>query len=275
MTISGKIKFFYENYGDINNDNGYAIASTGSNTRNNARSRKQYLRWESVGSDDVTTETYQLGFGANEDINRIVLNRHNFKAFTVQYWNGAAWTHFANVVTKEGTQTNITETTNDKTTNYYEFDYVNTSKILISVDTTIAVDAEKYIYEVIATEELGTFEGFPAYAGAFAKKRAIKQSFEGTQNQSILGENFTCSLSFQRYGVEADHTLIQDLWELDKPFLIYPCGANEDQYRFTNKVGNRLRDIFLVGFSSDFSPNYELNVFELGLNYSVSFKEAT
>jgi len=273
MTVSGGIKFFYENFGDINNDSAYAVVDTGSDTRNNARSRKRYLKWSSVGSDDLTTETYTLHFGETKTIDRILLVRNNFKAFTVKYDN-AGWTHFASVVTKEGSQANITEAANTKTTNYYEFTPVSTTKIQVSVDTTQVVDAEKEMHQLIATAELGTFTGYPQYSHTFVQNAARKKTFEGNINKSILGESYQCSLGFQRYGLAADHTIVQALWDLEASFLIYPCGANEDQFRYTTKQGNRLRDIYLVSFAGNFSPDYDSNVYDNGLNYTLNLVES-
>lgn len=273
MAISGGIKFFYKCRGDLDNDIAEAAVSSGATTRNNARSRKTYLKWESEGSDDTTTETYELRFGAEQTINRLLLVRNNFKAFSVQYWNGSTWVDFSNVVTKEGTQASITETANAKTTNYYEFDSVTTEKILVSVDTTQTVDAEKYLYQIIATAEIGTFQGYPRYEATHRKRMAEKQGFDGKTSFSVLGESYACSLGFTRYGVEADHLLVQTLWQNDDAFYIYPCGANEGQFRYTSKIGNRLRDIYLVWFNRDLDANYEQNVYALGLNYTVGLLE--
>lgn len=274
MAVSGGIKFFYKNYGDLDNDSASASVSTGSSARNFARSRKTYLYWISEGSDDTTTETYELRFGESKDIDRIILNRHNFKAFTVEYWDGAAWADFADVVTPSGTKTNITETANTETTNYYEFTSVSTEKIRVSIDTTQTTNAEKYIYEVIATEEIGTLTGYPVYIGSNNRATADKKAIDGRISKTILGTVFSCQLQFQRYGIEADHTIMQTLWDLEAPFLIYPSGADESQFRYESKIGNRNRDIYLVNFASDFSPNYDMNVYKNALNYAVSFIES-
>ena len=273
MAVSGGIKFFRKNRGDIDDDNAGAAASSGSATRAYARNRKRYLRWESVGSDDLTTETYTLEFGADYDIDRIILKRNNFKAFTVKYWDGAAYVHFANVVTAEGTQANITETTNTKSTNYYEFTSVNTGKIQISVDTTQVADEEKHLYECIATEEIGTFEGYPGYVGTFDKKRSRKNALTGRVAVSIFGESFKCRLRFSGYPTEADHTIVNTLWELDKEFLIYPCGADAGQYRYEDMIGNRLQDLYLVTIDRDLSPSYTRNVYVNALNYDLKMLE--
>jgi len=273
MAISGGIKFFYKNRGDIDDENADASVTSGGDTADHARSRRRWLRWESVGSDDTTTEVYTLDFGADYAINRLILNRHNFKNFWVKYWDGVDWAHFTNVVTKEGSQVDIDETGNTKTTNYYEFTEVTTSKIRISIDTTQTADAEKYLYEAIATKELGTLNGYPGYQGTFRRKRAVKEALTGKASQSILGDSFACSLNFEQYPDEDDHSLISTLFGLDSPFLIYPCGGNEDQFRFSAMIGNRLRDIFLVGISGDIAPAYERNVYSLGLNYDLAMVE--
>ena len=271
MTVSGGIKFFRKNRGDIDDDNVAVTVSSGEAVKNNLRDRVRYLKWISIGSSDIVTETIEIDFGALYDIDRLVLVRHNFKNFKVEYDN-AGWQDFTNVVTKEGTQANIQETNNTKETSYYEFTSVNTQKIRVSIDTTQTVNAEKYIYEVIATEELGTLTGYPVYNQSFSRNAIKKQTARGRAKYSILDESYTVNLSFDHYPTAADHTIILGLWNGLKEFLIYPCGGNEDQFRFEQK-GFRLEDIYLVWFSDTFDPNYEQNVYSLGLNYSVGLEE--
>jgi hypothetical protein len=199
---------------------------------------------------------------------------NNFKAFTVKYWNGSAWTEFSSVVTKEGTQTNITETNNSKESNYYEFATVSTDKIQITITTTKTTNAEKEVYQVIATSELGIFSGYPNIQRNFDRGSVAKKtSINGFSKFSILFEQFSARLTFASYPTEADHTLIQLLWDSKQEFLIYPCGGNEAQFRYQNLKGNRLEDIYLVWFDSAWNPNYSENVYSLALNYDVSIIE--
>lgn len=272
MSVSGGIKFFRKNYGDIDNASCLVSVSSGTATRNNARDRRTYTKWSSVDSDDSTTETFEYDFGASYAVDRIILVRNNFKAFTVKYWDGSAWAHFSSVVTKEGSQSNITETVNTKSTNYYEVASVSTQKIQVEITTTQTVDAEKEMYELIATEELGTFESYPVYEQSFELNQAKKETIGGKCKYSILDEKFSCTLGFEAYGNPADHALIQSIWQEREEFLIYPCGGNEAQFRYARQ-GNRLQDIYLVWFDGTFAPNHLRNVYVLPLSYSVTLVE--
>jgi hypothetical protein len=274
MTISGGIKFFTKSRCDIDNEQCLISVYTGSTTKNNIRDRKNTTKWSSSGSNDSVTETITVDFGANYTIDRLLLVKNNFKAFTVQYWNGTSWTHFAAVVTKEGTKTNITETVNAKETNYYEFTAVSTQKILISVTTTQVAAQEKYVYQVIATQELGTFASYPDHAKNFSKIGPKKTTLSGKSKFSILGELYSSVLTFTGYPTSLDHALSLTLWEGQTPFLIYPCGGDESQFRFQTK-SDRLEDIYLVWFDDKWSPNYTQNVYQLPLNYSLSLTEAS
>lgn len=271
MTVSGGIKFLKKSRCHIDNENVLVTCSTGAPQRTNLIDNVTYTKWQSSGSDDLTTETIEIDFGASYTIDRLILRKNNFKAFTVQYDN-SGWTHFANVVTKEGSQANITETTNTKETNYYEFDSVTTQKILISVDTTQSADDEKECYEVIASEEIGTLTGYPVYQQNFQRKTAKKETPRGRSKFSIFDEIYNCTLTFSGYPTAADHTIMLALWDLMQEFYIYPCGANEDQFRFEQK-GYRLEDIYLVHFDGEFGPNYVQNVYVLGLDYTVNLTE--
>lgn len=272
MAITGGIKFLYKNYADIDNASCLVSVTTNSAHRNNLRDRKTYTRWTSSGSNDATTETITIDFGASYAIDRLLLVKNNFKAFTVQYWNGSAWTDFASVVTKEGTQATVTETTNTKTTNYYEFTEVTTDQIKVTITTTQTANAEKYVGEVIATKEVGTLTGYPVQTLGFEKNQIKKETLGGRPKFSILDESFSTTFDFTNYPTAADHTIIQTLWDGNEEFLIYPCGGNAAQFRFSRK-GSRLEDVFLVWFDSAFEPNFTSNVYTLGLNYQIKLVE--
>lgn len=273
MAISGPIKFFKKNYADIDNDGATASVSSGGDTRDAIRDRRRHTRWESAESDDLTAETVTIDFGDDPiTIDRLILRRHNWKAFNVQYWNGSAWTHFANVVTKEGTQTNITETVSTKSTSYYEFTAVSAYKVRCTVTTTQTVDAEKYLYELVITEEIGTLTGYPVHQADIQTTKQTKQSPGGRLKFTLFDEIYSSTLTFVNYGVAADHAIIKTLYEIDAEFLIWPCGGNEAQFRFPT-APHRLQDIYLVSISSGYAPNYTQNVYVLGLNYTIGLTE--
>jgi hypothetical protein len=272
MAISGGIKFFEKSKCDIDVEACTVTVSSGSSGKDRIRDRKNTTRWVSVSSNDATTETITIDLGSSQSINRIVLVKNNFKAFNVQYWNGSAYVDFSSVVTKEGTQSTITETTNAKTTNYYEFAIVSAQLVKVTITTTQTVDAQKYAYQVIITEEIGTLTGYPNHAREFSPITSKKTTLSGKSKYSIFGEQYSCNLGFNFYPTAADHAIILSLWEGLTEFIIYPCGGNEDQFRFKTK-GDRLEDIYLVFFDGGWTPNYADNVYVLPLNYNVRLVE--
>lgn len=274
MAISGQVKFFRLNRADKSNENCSVAVSSGSLSRNNIRDRKNSTKWISSGSSDIVTETITIDFGATYAIDRLLLVKNNFKNFIVKYDVAGVWTDFSSVVTNEGTQSTIAETTNTKDTNYYEFASVNTDSIQITINTTQTVNDEKEIYQVIASQEIGMFSGFPNIQRTFDRaKTSKKESINGFSRFSILSEQFRAQMSFDNYPTEADHTLIQTLWEGKQSFLIYPCGGDDEQFRYTDLKGNRLEDIYLVWFDSGWSPNYQENVYQLTLSYVLDLTE--
>lgn len=272
MAITGNIKIFKKSFGDIDFDDATSSVSTGSTLKDSVRDRRRHTKWQSFGSDDLTTETVTLVFGSEKSMNRLLIVNHNLKAYTAKYWNGSAWTHFANVVTKEGSQANITETTNTKTTNYYEFTEVATDRIQISATACQTADAEKYIGELIATKEIGTFTGWPIIQQGFNRLEIEKRSLRGMPKYSILDEQYAVNLVFQNYPTSADHSLISSLYDTREEFLFYPCGGNESQFRYS-LAGFRLQDIYLVHMRGDYAPNFDHGIYILPLSYQVNLVE--
>lgn len=317
MAVSGGIKFFKKSYFDID-----AIVttttSTGTATEDFVRDRDNATYWQSVGSDDTTTETMEIDFGEAKTIDRIILVKNNFKNFKVEYWNDVTptvlgarfgtglfglntfgevtsgiedrWNQFTSVTTKETTPNplvgafgtavfgtavfdrDISEETNTKETNYYECESVSTQKIKLTVETTQVANAQKQLFQFIISQELGTFTGYPVYTQKHTRDMREKKTLRGKPRFTIFDDHYSSSLQFGTYPTAVDHALMLTLWDNMSDFLIYPCGADEDQYRFPMK-GNRLEDLYLSFFDADFSPNYTQNVYDLGLNYSVGIKE--
>jgi hypothetical protein len=275
MAITGAMKFLRKSYADIDYDGVLVSASSGSTSRNYLRDRRSYTRWTSVGSDDLTTETIVIYFEEAKTVDRIILREHNFKEFAVKYWDGATYQHFSSVVTSEGAQANLSETVNALTSNYYEFASVSTERIQITVLKTMVVDAQKYCHDVVATQELGTFTGYPVHTPKITRAQSRKDTVRGLPKYTVFDDIYSSTLTFNNYPTAADHTLVMGLWEGRQEFLVYPCGGDQGQFRFTDMLCNRLRDIFLVWFDSSFDPAYTQNVYVLGLNYRLDLVEVS
>lgn len=128
------------------------VASTGQATAERIFDRDTELKWQSVGSDDVTQETLEVDFltgGAaiSRTIDTLIIFGHNLKNFSFEYWNGAAF------VALPGT----TVTGETEAYTILSFTPVSTEKIKLLADTTQVVDDEKQVGEIWAFEELFDF----------------------------------------------------------------------------------------------------------------------
>lgn len=271
MSITGAIKFFEKSRADIDY-NATVVASSGQSCADYVRDRNNIDKWSSVGSSDVVREYLEIEFDGAHSINRLLLTGHNWKKFFAMWWDGASWNHFTSVVTKEGTQTNVLETVNAKTTSYYEFAEVSTTKITLQIDETIVANAEKTCSQVIVTKEIGTLVGFPQWTPSFGKNQIENKSVSGRPKYSIMSETTSIDMTFDTYPPAEDHALIQTMWDDQEEFLVWLCGGNDTQFRYPAK-GNRLQDVWLVWFGDVWSPAYASTVYQNALSYSLKLNE--
>ena len=273
--ITGGIKFFTKSK-VLAEDGGTIVASSGDVASELAIDKNPASVWQSVGSNDVTVETLTLTF-ASVQISRLFLQRHNFKSFNVQYWNGSAWTHFSSVVGLDGSQANVTETTFSKDTAYYEFAAVTTTQIRIQITSTQTTNAQKFISQIIACEEIGTLNGYP-------KIKNVKHSRNESEKVMLSGkvliqkglDSFSCRLEFDDYPTSyaGDLDIAMALFDLEEPFLVWLCGGayGSTKFRYTNR-GFRLQDIYLVQTRGDISPEYRGNIYINPVSITIDLKE--
>ncbi len=269
MSISGGIKFFAENYA-LSDNGGAVTVSSGSVAANYAIDKLPYTYWTSVGSNDSTQETITVSF-ASQAITRILLLDHNWKDYTVKYWNGSAYVHFASVVGMDGSMTNITETAFADSSSYYEVASVTTTLIQIKVNKTQTADAQKYIATIMPTIELGTFAGFPTINPVnLTRTVRTMQMLSGRVKMVKQPAAFSVTLSFQNYPVlsySADINVITTLIDRETPFYIWLCGGRRGSNYFSaNMRGFRLQDVYRVQIDSDYVSNWTDNIFRSGQN---------
>lgn len=269
MSIGGGIKFFGDS--PALSDNGGSISvSTGSVSANYAIDKLPYTYWTSVASNDTTAETITLTF-ISQAITRILLLDHNWKDYTVKYWNGSAYTHFSSVVGMDGSMTNITETVFADSSSYYEVASVTTTKIQIIVNKTQVANAQKYIASIMPTTELGTLSGFPTINPvAITRTSRTMQMLSGKVKIVKQPKSVKITLGFQNYPVlsySADFDVITSLIDRELPFYIWLCGGRRGSTYFSaNMWGFRLQDVYRVQLDSDYSSNWTDNIFRSGQN---------
>ena len=272
LDIIGGVKFFDKNKA-LFRDGSTASASTNDSAAKFMLDISKYTRWESIGSNDSTTETITINLGTATTLDRLILTEHNFKAYTVKYNGGTDFVNVSNLdVDLVG---GIVETAHDKDTSYYKFDSVSVSSITISVDTTQVANAEKYLTQFVATVELGTFAGFPRVQNVL-HNRNIKGS-KALSGKNVIQKGYettTFRMNFKSYPVQADITLVESLHEREDSFMVWLCGGRYGTDHFTiEQRGWRLKDLYNMQLSRPLGANYEKGIYQNGVNTSLALVE--
>ena len=304
--INGGIKVF-ECCKSVYNKGASAIASTGSPSANYAIDRNNSTFWSSIGSDDATVETITITLSESSDIDRLLLVDHNFKNYTIKYFDGAGYVDFTSAYkysieltqsqlghgasfgraskfsentfgVKTASETHsLIDNENTLDVTYFEFDSVTTMSIRIEVQSTQVADEEKHISQVIATAELGTMQGFP--------KVKVKHNTNNSERKALSGRSLIVknrkatklSLGLASYPLKdnyyLDTELLQELFDSDDDFMIWLCGGRGDSYFSYPFEGFRLQDIYTMNTSGDYQPEYIENIYVNGINFNANFKE--
>jgi hypothetical protein len=273
MTITGGIKFFERSSALFTNGT-TAAASTNSAAANNILTNRQLVYWQSIGSDDTTTETITVTFNKTVTIDRILLNRINFKEFTVKYDVTGTPTDFTNVVGLDGSLVGgISETAFADETAYYEVSSISTTGLYLTIAKTQVVDAEKIIYNLFTTVELGTMQVYAKVNGLqFNRNSKTAPVLSGLNNVQKSFDVGAFGLVFKSHPSQSDMDLITTLYDEENSFLVWLCGGRRSSpyFRFDIK-GYRLRDILNMQTTGAITPNYQGNILVNAPNNSIRF----
>ena len=276
MTINGGIKFF-ERSSALFKDGTTATASSNSSSANNILTNNQRVYWSSIGSDDTTTETITVTFNQSVTIDRVFLNRINFKQFTVKYDLASVFTDFTSVVGLDGSLVGgISETAFSDEVAYYEVASVSTIGIQITATKTQVVDAEKLIYNLVTTAELGTLEYPPQITPLpFTRNPRSSAGMGGLMNIQKGFETVAFSLEFNSHPSLSDMTLLTTLHDRSKSFLVWLCGGKRSSADFRFQVkGYRLRDVFNMQTPGPITPNYPGSIYLNAPSNSIPLVES-
>lgn len=274
--ISGGIKFFEQNKCLLNNG-GTAEVTTGEVVQDFLIDVNPITFWNSIDSTDLITEDIIIRF-TEAEIDRIFLLDHNFKQYTIKYWDGATYQDFASVVGITGALGGgISETTFAKDTSYYEFTAVTTGRIKISVLKTQVVDDQKYLSQVVVTKELGTLDGFPLVNNI--KHSRNSNSVEMLSGKSLITksyESFSCKVKFDKYPASYadDLDLMFSLFDSQQPFLVWLCGGKYSTTYFKYPLrGFRLKDLYQCQIAGDLPVEFYKSVYTLPVTAEIMLQE--
>jgi hypothetical protein len=269
MAITGGIKFFKKSKAL---DATVSAPISGNASAINLLNNNKETFYRSSGSSDSTTEEIEVNFAEEKVIDRIFIKNFNGKSFDVMYDVAGVWTHFSSVVDVDGSQSNITETTYSRDTYYAEFSSVSTTKLRIRINTTQVVDAEKFINQIIATEEIATLVGYPDIKQVqMDRNQRSKKTVSGKYSIQKSLEIFQVKLAFNDYPssdvYNVDIDAMIDLHDSEDPFIVWLCGGRQGTEFFKYTLpGFRLRDTIQMQVKNAYKLKYTNNIYINPLN---------
>ncbi len=262
--MSEQILFLQKNEADFSKSWVTATASEGNDYANRVLNRSNLSAWITTGSTDASLTTLTIDMVDARAITDIILIKHNFKNFTVKYWDGATYQPFSPA---------ISETTNTAASNSYEVTQVSTSKIQITVNGTMVVDDDKYLFQFIASKRIGQLAGWPVIKNPLLERN--KKSTKMLSGKLNIAENigkFSCELTVKEWTSSADLTIVEALFNSPEGFLVWLCGGSESQFASTRQ-GYRHEDIFLMKCVNDYEPEYVEGQYLRGLDIKIKLAE--
>ena len=259
------IIFFEKSAADIGLPNVTATASQGSAYAINALNRSNSSAWVTTGSVDADNTTFTVDFGDAKFITDILLVKHNFKAFTVQYsTDNVSFSAFSAA---------ISESNCTAETSHYEFTQVEARYVKITITGTQTANEDKELYQFIATRQLGQLAGWPQIRSPkhdTNKKKA--QMLSGKLNVTRNVGGFFCELSVKEWRSDADMTIVETLYNSTEGFLVWLCGGSESQFS-SSRIGYRLEDIYLMKCANDYEPEFVDGGYYRGLDIKIQLAE--
>lgn len=283
MSISGGIKLFDKSINLFVDGATITSSVSGDGSAEYAIDRSKITYFRSVGTNDSTQEILLIDWGEAKTIDRVLLLDHNFKLFDVYYdSNGSQnWTAFTGAVGLDGAigGGSISETTFADNTAYYEVDSVTAYGLRVRCTSTQTTNAEKYINQIIATTELGTFTGYPTCNVISDRNLSIREVLNGRASVAKKNEIFLYELFLNEYPTNStynpDITLMENLHDREDPFIIWPCGGRRGSTYFPYAArGHRLKDAIQVQVLSPLTPIYTAGVYTNPISLGMTMRES-
>jgi hypothetical protein len=262
--MSEQIFFFDKSKCDISNSGVSATATQGDEFAELVLNRSNANGWITTGSVDADQPTLTIDMADERPITDILLVKHNFKSFTVKYWDGSSFVDFSPA---------INETTNTDETSHFEVEQVETTKIQLQVNGTMTPDEDKILYQLIATRRIGQLAGWPVIKKPVHSTNAKKSTM--LSGKTFVARNlgaFSCELAVAEWRNSADLEIVEELYENTEGFLVWLSGGSEDQFSSTRK-GYRLEDVYLMKCLDDYSPEFVSGQYKRGLAISIKLGE--
>jgi hypothetical protein len=263
--VSAKqITFFEKNKADFTDTLVSATASEASSYAYRVLDRSNLTAWVTTDSLDANNTTLTVDLVNQHQLTDILLVEHNFKAFTVKYWDGAAYQDFS---------TPIAETNCTDTTSRYSFTEITTTKLQVTITGTQVANDDKSLCQFIATKLIGTLNGWPLINNPVLSKNLQKtQMLSGKTNMIRNVGAFSCQLDVKNWRDSTDLTTVETLYDSVEGFLVWLGGGNESQFSSVRQ-GYRKKDIFLMSCVNEHVSQWADGLYKSGMVVSIQLAE--
>lgn len=229
------------------------------------RNRRNENGWGTGGSSDAGNSTLEIVLQDEVTVTDILLVNMNFKAYTLQYWNGSAYVDFS---------TPINVSNNATTTKHHNFTEVSSSQFKLIVTGTMTADQDKLMSQLIITKRLGQFSSQPFIKRPKQDKgRKVRRMLSGRSNVTKTIGTFGCALSFPAFKSSTDYDLIETMFESFNGFLVWLCAGDVSEF-YGDIQGFRLKDIYLMNCANDLDTEFLQGHFDHGHKFDLSLVES-
>ena len=259
--MSQQVRFFEKSKCDFSRPSVVLTASQGNDYVRRVLDRTNLTAWMTTGSVDADNTTIEIDFGDVRQIDTVMLVKHNFLSYKIEYWDGASWADL------------IDETSDDTDTAFHQFFAVDTTGLLLTIRGTKVPNGEKKLYQLIATQQMGQFNGWPIIkAATVSRNRVRSKMLSGKESIREQIGAFSCSMSVTVLKDSEDLDLIEAMHTANEGFLAWLCGGDEEQFS-SRRVGYRLEDVYLMKCTSELKNEFYQGVYPNGLAVKFDMTE--
>lgn len=263
------ISVFEKNKLDIDNEDVTitvtdAVATdNGQDSVNQIRNRDNSSGFATTGSTDAAGTKIEIDLVDEAVIDSIFLLQHNFKAYTIKYWNGASFVDFPTAI-------NISGNTDADT--FHSVTSTSTSRLELTITETFVADDDKFLAQFVATEKIGQFKEKPRIEPVISKNRKRLKFLSGKERIVRTVGAFECRLRKEQIYTESDLILIERMFDSVQGVLIWLVSGDQAQLR-SIRTGYRDQDLFLVTCRNDWEPAFVDGHFDRGITLDMRLIE--
>lgn len=268
--MAQQVKFYEKNLIDVD-VSGVTITVTDATATNNGQDFVDFLRnrnndtfWATTDSNDAANTQIDIDTGELNEIDRIILVKHNFGAFTIQYWDGGAFVDFS---------TPINETTNTDSTTEFVFNQVQTDQIRIIITGTQVADEDKNLHQLLICKSIGQLEGYPQIRKpTISQNKSSTTLLSGKQYIATQRGSFSVDMQVRNYNIDADIDIFETIYFSLRGVLVWINAGDDAQFSRTHR-GFRGEDIYLMSPRDEYRPEHYKFCYQLGIKFKVRLVE--